>query len=700
MNIENIIASELNIKIERIKNALSLLIDQGCTIPFVSRYRKEATEGLNEEELEKILDKYHKLEELSKRRTAIIASITEQGAMTPELLSKIEACLDINRLEDIYLPFKPKRRTRATIAKEKGYEPLAATMMSRGDDDVERQSTLFADSKDAINGAMDILAEWISENEKIRDIVRTDLKRNGTVISKVVKKKEGDAAKYSNYFDFSESIRRIAPNRYLAICRGENEGLLKVSLSTDVENITDRLINFYNKYNRCSSYKISAIKDSYKRLISPSIENEVRATLKEESDEKAIKIFTVNLRQLLLASPLGGKRVLALDPGFRTGCKVVCLSELGDLLINDTVYPHAPQNDKSTATRKIENLLNKYRIEVIAVGNGTAGRESEEWLSPIAKERGIQLFSVSEDGASVYSASSVAREEFPDYDVTVRGAVSIGRRLIDPMAELVKIDPKSIGVGEYQHDVDQTKLKNSLDNVVESCVSSVGVNLNTASYHVLTYVSGIGKNLAKKITEYRTENGEFRSRKELLKVPRLGAKVFEQAAGFLRIPNGVNPLDNSSVHPESYYLIELMAKNLKVSTKEMVGNRLLIDKIDAKQYITKEVGEITITELLKELAKPVVDPRGEAEAHSFADDIHTIDDLTVGRELDGIVTNITSFGAFVDIGVKQDGLVHISNMSNRFISSPNEVVSLQQKIRVQVLEIDYSRKRIALTMKF
>lgn len=700
MNKLNIIATELTLPLKKIENAIQLLVEQGGTIPFVSRYRKEATGGLDEVQLEAILLRYEKLTEIEKRKEAITASITEQGAMTDELKAKIEACFDMNKLEDIYLPYKPKRRTRATIAREKGLEPLAMLMMMKGDRELESAAVKFGDVKEALEGASDIVAEWVSENEKVRDIVRNQFSRNGVLVAKVVKKKEAEGGKFAGYFDYKEPLKRVTPNRYLAVCRGENEGVLKAAIEVEEELMMERLMSFYEKNGRCGEYKKAAIKDSYKRLIAPSIENEIRSLTKESSDEKAIKIFTANLRQLLLAAPLGGKSLLAIDPGFRTGCKVVCLDKSGDLLINDTIYPHPPQNADGEARKKIEALIKKYNIEVVAIGDGTAGRETESFINSIIAGSGIKLFSVSEDGASIYSASAVAREEFPEYDVTVRGAVSIGRRLIDPMAELVKIDPKSIGVGEYQHDVEQSKLKNALTLVVESCVSNVGVNLNTASYHVLTYVSGIGKTLAKNITDYRSTVGSFKSRKELLKVPRLGAKVYEQAAGFLRIANGVNPLDNSSVHPESYALVESMAKDLGVKAGQLIGNKELIAKIEKSRYVTSEVGLVSISEMLNELSKPMVDPRGEATAMEFADDVKSIEDLTEGRELDGIVTNITSFGAFVDIGVKQDGLVHISNMADRFVSSPLDVVSLHQKVRVKVMEIDKVRGRIGLTMKF
>lgn len=700
MNNLNIIATELNIPLKKIESSVQLLVEQGATIPFVSRYRKEATGGLDEVQLEAILLRYHKLVEIDKRKDAITLSITEQGVMTEELKAKIGSCYDLNKLEDMYLPYKPKRRTRATMAKEKGLEPLAVLMMVRGERELEIAAAKFGDVKEALDGASDIVAEWVSENEKVRDIVRTQFTRGGVLVAKVVKKRESEGAKFAGYFDYKEPLKKVTPNRYLAVCRGENEGILKVSVEVDGEVVMDRLMGYYENNNRCNSYKKAAIKDSYQRLISPSIENEIRSLTKESSDEKAIKIFTANLRQLLLAAPLGGTSLLAIDPGFRTGCKVVCLDKAGDLLINDTIYPHPPHGAEAEAKCKIEGLIKKYNIEAIAIGDGTAGRETESFINSIITGTGIKLFSVSEDGASIYSASAVAREEFPDYDVTVRGAVSIGRRLIDPMAELVKIDPKSIGVGEYQHDVEQSKLKNALTLVVESCVSNVGVNLNTASYHVLTYVSGIGKTLAKNITEYRSATGAFKSRKELLKVPRLGAKVYEQAAGFLRISGGVNPLDNSSVHPESYPIVECMAKELKVKTDQLIGNKELIAKIDPAKYVTSEVGVVTISEILNELAKHVVDPRGEVVAMEFAADVKSIDDLTEGRELDGIVTNITSFGAFVDIGVKQDGLVHISNMADRYVSSPLDVVSLHQKVRVRVMEIDRVRGRIGLTMKF
>lgn len=700
MNNYDIIATELNIPLKKIESALQLLVEQGATIPFVSRYRKEATGGLDEVQLETILLRYQKLEELDKRRATIIASITEQGAMTEELKAKIDGCYDINKLEDIYLPYKPKRRTRATIAKEKGFEPLATVMMIKNNRDIESAAARFEDSKEALAGATDIVAEWVSENEKVRDIVRTQFQRSGILMSKSVKKKEAEGAKYSGYFDYSEPLKRVTANRYLAVCRGENEGFLKVSVEVETEQVMERLMGFYDKNGSCSDYKKAAIKDSYQRLISSSIENEIRTMTKEGSDDKAIKIFTANLRQLLLAAPLGGKSLMAIDPGFRTGCKVVCLDKSGDLLINETIYPHPPVNGVGEARMKIEKLIKKYNIEAIAIGDGTAGRETESFITSLTAGSDIKVFSVSEDGASIYSASAIAREEFPDYDVTVRGAVSIGRRLIDPMAELVKIDPKSIGVGEYQHDVEQAKLKNALSLVVESCVSNVGVNLNTASYHVLTYVSGIGKTLAKNITDYRSATGYFKSRRELLKVPRLGAKVFEQAAGFLRISDGVNPLDNSSVHPESYGTVELMARDLGVKVGQLIGNKELITKIDCAKYVTTEVGLISVKEIVNELAKAVVDPRGEVVAMEFADDVKSIDDLSVGRELDGIVTNITSFGAFVDIGVKQDGLVHISNLADKYVASPLDVVSLHQRVRVRVTEVDKARGRIGLTMKF
>ena len=705
MNKLEIVSSELNLPLHKVENSIKLLIDDGATIPFVSRYRKEATGGLDEVQLESILLRYQKLADLEKRREAIISSITEQGAMTPELKNKIDACYDQSKLEDIYLPYKPKRRTRATIAKEKGLEPLAYIVMLKNDSEVENAISRFVkgdvdSEKDAIDGAVDIVAEWVSENEKIRDIVRSFYERNATLTSKVVKKKEQDATKYSGYFDYSEPLKRVTPNRYLAVCRGENEGFLKVSIKVDDEIVNERLIGFYEKNGRANIYKKRAIKDSFSRLISPSIENETRSKTKELSDDKAINIFTANLRQLLLASPLGGKSLLAIDPGFRTGCKIVCLDKYGDFVCNDTMYPHAPQNSYDESKRKIETLIKKYNIEAVAIGDGTAGRETESFISELIAGSDIKLFMVSEDGASIYSASAVAREEFPDYDVTVRGAISIGRRLIDPMAELVKIDPKSIGVGEYQHDVEQAKLKNALSIVVESCVSNIGVNLNTASYHVLTYVSGIGKTLAKNITEYRSKTGHFKNRKELLKVPRLGAKVYEQAAGFLRIADGSNPLDNSSVHPESYDIVNKIAQDLGVKSGDLVGNKTLIATIDTAKYVTEGTGLVSIKEILNELSKPTVDPRGEVTQVEFAADVKTINDLTEGRELDGIVTNITSFGAFVDIGVKQDGLVHISNMANKFVSSPLDIVSLHQKVRVKVLEIDQIRGRIGLTMKF
>lgn len=695
-----VISQELNIEYDRVKSAIKLLFEESCTIPFVSRYRKEFTKALDEVQLEQIQNRYEKLIELQKRKITVLDSIEQQGALCDSIRELIDNCVDIQQLEDIYLPFKPKRRTRATIARENGLEPLSLIVKNGTTSQVELSADKFAkngklSAQEAIKGAMDIYAEEISETLVCRNIVKESFLRDGIIESKVIKGKDVDGIKYKQYFEFSERVKSIPSNRYLAIIRGENEGFLRVSISPDDEFVLERLINYLTKFS-ANSYKIDAIKDGYKRLLKPSIENDIRSFLKNKSDEKAIKIFSDNLRQLLLAAPLGGKRVLAIDPGFRSGCKTVCLNSNGELIHNETIYPHPPQSDSVKAMKKIASLVEMYKIEAIAIGDGTATRETEMFIKKIHFDRELQVYVVSESGASIYSASAIAREEFPNYDVTVRGAVSIGRRLIDPLAELVKIDPKSIGVGEYQHDVDQINLKKALDFVVQSCVNSVGVNLNTASYYILTHISGIGNTLAKNITEYRAQNGAFESREQLKKVPRLGAKVFEQAAGFLRIVDGVNPLDNSSVHPESYHVVENIAKSFNVSPSTLIGNKEILSKINLNKYINDKIGEFTMSDILSELSKPSVDPRQKPSVFEFSQNVHSISDLSVSMELNGIVTNITSFGAFVDIGIKENGLIHISNMSDKFVSDPTEVVKLHQKVIVKILEIDKERHRIAL----
>ncbi len=697
------ISSLLSLQQWQVKNTLELLIDQAATVPFISRYRKEATGELDEVVIENIRLLHIKLTELAKRREFILLTITQQGNLTDMLKTAIDNASTIEQLEDIYLPFKPKRRTRATIAREAGLEPLSKTIMFRDEKDIENQAPKYlndeiTDVQKAIAGAMDIVAEWVSENSSIRSIVREAFVREAIIEAKGVKTKMSDDSKFANYYNHNESLRRISTNRFLALARAEREGELKVKISIDTENITDRLKNYYNRNNCQNRYKDLAIEDSYKRLISPSIETEIRSLQKEKADNSAIEVFSSNLKQLLLAPALGEKRILAIDPGFRSGCKIVCIDANGNLLHNENIYPHEPQREWTMAQKKLSTMVESYKIDAIAIGDGTASRETEKLVKSIVFNRKVNVFIVSEDGASIYSASAVAREEFADYDVTVRGAVSIGRRLQDPLAELVKIDAKSLGVGEYQHDVDQTKLKSTLDFVVESCVNKVGVNLNTASYNILTYISGIGATVAKNITKYRAENGDFKSRKELLKVPRLGAKVYEQAIGFLRIQNSIEPLDNSAVHPESYALVKSIAKDLAVSTNELIGNEKLVGSIDIKKYITESVGEITLKDIVKELAKPAIDPRSEVKVFEFASDIHTIKDLKIGRQLNGIVSNITSFGAFVNIGIKQDGLVHISQMAREFISSPTQVVSLHQHVVVEIVEVDESRGRISLSM--
>ena len=697
------IATALNIAVRQVENTLSLL-NGGATIPFISRYRKEATGGLDEVQIGEIKERYDKLTEIAKRKETIRKTIEEQGKLTADLKKRIEACWDATELEDIYLPYKPKRKTRAEAARQKGLEPLATILMMQRENNLMARVRTFIkgdvkDEEDALKGARDIIAEQVSEDERSRNQLRNQFNRQAFISSKVVKGKEEEAAKYKDYFDFSEPLKRCTSHRLLAIRRGEAEGLLKVSISPDDEECTERLErNYVRGNNECSQQVKEAVRDAYKRLLKPSIETEFAALSKEKADEEAIRVFAGNLRQLLLAPPLGQKRVMGIDPGYRTGCKVVCLDAQGNLLHNETIYPHPPKSEHGVSVRKLTKLVEQYAIEAIAIGNGTASRETEAFVTSQRYDRKLQVFVVSEDGASIYSASKIAREEFPEYDVTVRGAVSIGRRLMDPLAELVKIDAKSIGVGQYQHDVDQTALKKSLDTTVESCVNSVGVNLNTASRHLLTYVSGLGPTLAQNIVDYRAENGAFTSRKELMKVPRMGAKAFEQCAGFLRIPGAKNPLDNSAVHPESYAVVEHIAKDMKCSVEDLIKNKELRNKIDIKKYVTDQVGLPTLTDILAELEKPGRDPRQAIKVFEFDKNVKTIDDLKVGMTLPGIVTNITNFGCFVDVGIKENGLVHVSQLSREFVSDPTTVISIHQHVQVKVIGIDMERKRISMTM--
>ncbi len=701
------ISDALKLPEHRVQNTLKLLLD-GATIPFISRYRKEATGGMDEVQISEINARYEKLCELAKRKETILSTIGELGKLTPELSKRIADCWEGTELEDIYLPYKPKRKTRAEIARQKGLEPLAVLLLMQRENNLAAKARAFVkgdvkDEEDALKRARDIIAEQVNEDERARNQIRRQFERQGVITAKVVKGKEGDeaAAKYRDYFDFSEPLKRCTSHRLLAIRRGEKEGILKVSITpADETECGERLERLFVKTNNeCAHQVAEAVNDAYKRLLKPSIETEYAAISKEKADDEAIRVFAGNLRQLLLAPPLGQKRVMGIDPGFRTGCKVVCLDAQGALLHNEAIYPHPPKSEYKQAARKLTQLVEQYKIEAIAIGNGTASRETEQFVTSQRYDREIQVFVVSEDGASIYSASKTAREEFPDYDVTVRGAVSIGRRLIDPLAELVKIDPKSIGVGQYQHDVDQSKLKASLDQTVESCVNLVGVNVNTASKHLLTYVSGLGAALAQNIVDYRTENGAFRSRRELLKVPRMGAKAFEQCAGFLRIPGAENPLDNSAVHPESYSVVERMAKDLGCSVTDLIKNKELRSRIKIENYITDSVGLPTLTDIMQELDKPGRDPRRKIEMFEFDKNVRTLDDLQEGMELPGIVTNITNFGCFVDIGIKENGLVHVSQLADRFISDPSTVVSIHQHVRVRVMSIDRERKRIQLTMK-
>ena len=704
--ITKIIAQQLHLPETGVENTIALL-DLGCTIPFIARYRKERTGNLNEVQIGQIADAYDKLKELEKRKETILKTIGEQGKLTDELEKRIKDCWEATVLEDLYLPYKPKRRTRAQVAREQGLEPLATLLLLQREPQPEAAARRYvkgdvADVAAALKGAQDIIAEMVNEDERSRNQLRQSFRREAIITSKVVKAKaeSDEAAKYSDYFDFSEPLRRCSSHRLLAMRRGESEGILRVSIGADDDDCVARLKRQHVRgHGPCSRLVEEAVEDAYKRLLRPSIETEFAALSKEKADNDAILVFTENLRQLLLAAPLGQKRVMGIDPGFRTGCKVVCLDAQGNLLHHEAIFPHPPVNHLMQASVHVEQMVKDYAIEAIAIGNGTASRETSDFVKGLHFDHKVQTFVVSEDGASVYSASKTAREEFPDEDVTVRGAVSIGRRLMDPLAELVKIDPKSIGVGQYQHDVDQGKLKRSLDQTVESCVNSVGVNLNTASQHLLTYVSGLGPTLAKNIVEYRRENGSFTSRAQLKKVPRLGPSAFEQCAGFLRIPGAKNPLDNSAVHPESYAIVAQMAKDSQCTVDELIADKQKRQAIDIRHYVTDSVGIPTLTDIMNELEKPGRDPREQIEEFEFDPNVTSIDDLVEGMVLPGIVTNITNFGAFVDIGVHQDGLVHVSQLANRYVRDPNEVVHLHQHVKVMVKEIDYRRHRIALTMK-
>lgn len=700
------ISDLLNINIKYVDNTLELL-DSGCTIPFISRYRKERTGGLDEVQITQICELNERMKETAKRKETIIKTISEQGKLTPELEKRINECWEPEVLEDIYMPYKPKRRTRAQMARENGLEPLATIIMLQRDNAPETTARRFINEnvkseEDAIKGALDIIAENVSEDERSRSQLRNAFRRGAIITSKVIKSKADtdEAAKYSDYFDFSEPLKRCSSHRLLAMRRGEKDGILRVSISADDEECVEKLKRlFVRGYGRCSTLVGEAVADSFKRLLKPSIETEFATMSKENADGDAIAVFAENLRQLLLAAPLGQKRVMGIDPGFRTGCKAVCLDEQGNLLHHEAIFPHPPRNEQIEASTQIKEMVKKYGVEAIAIGNGTASRETDRFVKTLGLADSIQVFTVSEDGASVYSASKTAREEFPDKDVTVRGAVSIGRRLMDPLAELVKIDPKSIGVGQYQHDVDQSKLKKSLDLTVESCVNSVGINLNTASKHLLTYVSGLGPTLAQNIIDYRTANGAFSSRSQLLKVPRLGPSAFEQSAGFLRIPDAKNPLDNTAVHPESYKIVEKMAKDCGCSVTELIKDKDKRKSIRLDRYVSEKVGMPTLTDIMAELEKPGRDPREQLEEFEFDPNVSTPDDLVEGMVLPGIVTNITNFGAFVDIGVHQDGLVHISQLADRYVSDPTQVVKLHQHVMVKVIEVDRRRNRISLSMK-
>ena len=709
-----LISTELHIQEHAVENTLKLL-DEGCTIPFISRYRKERTGGLDEVQITAISDRAERLQEIAKRKETIVKTINEQQKMTPDLEKRINDCWELTTLEDIYLPYKPKRRTRAQVAREQGLEPLATILLMQREPNPERAAQRFVRDglpiADCLTGAQDIIAEQVSEDERSRNQIRGAFRREAFIVSKVIKAKKDtdEAQKYSDYFDWEEPLKRCSSHRLLAMRRGESEGILRISLTIDDDEAVSRLQRSLpppppGGGGACRRLLEEAVEDGYKRLLLPSIETEFARISKERADEEAIKVFSENLRQLLLGAPLGQKRVMGIDPGFRTGCKVVCLDAQGNLLHHKAIFPHPPVNHRMQAVVHLQEMLKKFQIEAIAIGNGTASRETRSFVEDTLKEMGQgkptpTVFVVSEDGASVYSASKVARDEFPDEDVTVRGAVSIGRRLMDPLAELVKIDPKSIGVGQYQHDVDQTQLKHSLDQTVESCVNLVGVNLNTASQHLLTYVSGLGPTLAQNIVDYRKEHGAFTSRAQLKKVPRLGPAAYQQCAGFLRIPDAKNPLDNSAVHPESYAVVEQMAKDCHCTVSDLINKKELREKIDIQRYVTKEIGLPTLTDIMKELEKPGRDPREQIEEFEFDASVQTVEDLREGMELPGIVTNITNFGAFVDIGVHQDGLVHVSQLADRYVSDPTQVVHLHQHVRVRVIDIDLRRNRISLSMK-
>lgn len=699
-----LIARFLQIPEGQVERTIGLL-NEGATIPFISRYRKEVTGGLDEVQIGAIKDQLDKLTELSKRKETILATIEEQGKLTPELRKRIEESWDSTEIEDLYLPYKPKRVTKAEIARRKGLDPLAKIVMMQNENNLSARIKSFIkgevkNAEEALQGARDIIAEWINENESARNTVRNSFAHTAMITSKVIMGKEEEGAKYRDYFDFSEPLNRASSHRLLALRRGEAEGILRVSISPDAESCLDRLNRrFVKGRGEVSEQVATAVDDSFKRLLKPSIETEFSNQSKAKADEEAIRVFAENLRQLLLAPPLGQKRVLGVDPGYRTGCKLVCLDAQGNLLHNEAIFPHPPQNEKGKAAAKVAQLVATYAIDAIAIGNGTASRETEQFITNIRYDRKVQVFVVSENGASIYSASKIAREEFPEYDVTVRGAVSIGRRLMDPLAELVKIDPKSIGVGQYQHDVEQNALKKSLDQTVESCVNLVGVNVNTASKHLLTYISGLGPTLAQNIVNYRAEHGPFTSRKELMKVPRMGEKAFEQSAGFLRIPDGKNPLDNSAVHPESYPIVERMAKDLKCSVADLITDKALKKKLKLTDYLTDKVGMPTLLDIMEELDKPGRDPRQTIQVFAFDPTVKTIEDLKEGQVLPGIVNNITNFGCFVDVGIKENGLVHISELADRFVSDPTQVVSIHQHVKVKVLSVDLSRKRVQLSMK-
>ncbi|MDM1360602.1 Tex family protein [Myroides marinus] len=705
MTLIEFIQQAVNASAKSIENTLSLL-GEGCTIPFIARYRKDRTGNLDEVVVEKIM-KYSELYEgIVKRKESILNSIEEQGKLTEELKAKISNSFDLTEIEDLYLPYKKTRKTKADTARENGLEPLAKVIMAQNASDVDSIATRYINDKigseeEAIQGASDIIAEWINENMYVRKSLRRKFQRSGVVSTKVVKAKKDDEAaqKFEQYFDWAEPVYKIPAHRLLAILRAENEGFIKFNVAIEKEEAINFIEdNVVKGKGECSKIVEKAVADSYKRLLEPALANEALAEAKEKADLNSIQVFADNLTQLLLGSPLGEKRILAIDPGFKTGCKVVCLDEQGDLLYNETIFPHAPQKDTTMAMKKIRSMVNAYNVEAIAIGNGTASRETEFFIKKIAFDKPVQVFVVNEAGASVYSASKIAREEFPTYDVTVRGAVSIGRRLSDPLAELVKIDPKSIGVGQYQHDVDQTLLKKELDNVVMKCVNSVGVNLNTASKSLLSYVSGIGEKMAENIVQYRTENGPFESRTELKKVPRLGDKAFQQAAAFVRIKNAKNPLDDSAVHPEAYGVVEKIAKDMKVSIGEMISNKELIAKVEANKYTTGEVGVLALQDILKELEKPGLDPRRSAKVFEFDPNVKQITDLKIGQVLPGIINNITNFGCFVDVGIKESGLVHISQLKAGFVSDVNEVVKLHQHVQVKVTDVDVAKKRIQLSM--